>query len=130
SDEDDLLLAVNLSGRSTAQQGDHELILQDGDAMLRTRGSTGFTITRPTPVRFTGFRVPRNAIAALVGRLDDTPIRVVPHSTEMLNLLVTYAGAITGERSPQTPDLQRLVVTHIHDLIAAIVGATRDGWAT
>ena len=47
----------------------------------------------------------------------------------MLNLLVTYAGAITGERTPQTPDLQRLVVTHIHDLIAATVGATRDCWA-
>ena len=129
SGEDDLLLAVNLRGHSTAQQRDRELILQDGDAVLGTRGSTGFTITRPTPVRFIGFRVPRDAIAALVGRLDDAPLRVVPHGTEMLNLLVTYAGAITGERSPQTPDFQRLVVTHIHDLIAAIVGATRDGRA-
>ena len=127
SGEDDLLLAVNLRGRSTAQQRDRELILQDGDAVLGTRGSTGFTITRPTPVRFIGFRVPRDAIAALVGRLDDAPLRVVPHGTEMLNLLVTYAGAITGERSPQRPDFQRLVVTHIHDLIAAIVGVTRDG---
>ena len=107
SGEDDLLLAVNLRGHSTAQQRDRELILQVGVAVLGTRGSTGFTITRPTPVRFIGYRVPRDAIAALVGRLDDAPLRVVPHGTEMLNLLVTYAGAITGERSPQTPDLQR-----------------------
>jgi AraC-like DNA-binding protein len=29
----------------------------------------------------------------------------------------------------RTSELQRLVVTHIHDLIAAVVGATRDGLA-
>ena len=28
-----------------------------------------------------------------------------------------------------TPELQRLVATHIHDLIALVVGATRDGHA-
>jgi AraC-like DNA-binding protein len=129
SDEDDLLLAVNLSGSSTAQQRGRELMLQGGDAVLGTRGFTGFTITRPTPVRFLGFRVPREAIAPLVGRLDDAPIRVVPHGTETLSLLVAYAGAIVDEQSLQTQEIQRLVVTHIHDLIAATVGATRDGWA-
>ena len=129
SDEDDLLLAVNLSGHSTAQQRGRELILQDGDAVLGTRSSTGFTITRPTPVRFIGFRVPREAIAPLVGRLDDAPLWVVPYGSGPLNLLVTYAGAIADEQLVRTPELQRLVVTHIHDLIAAIIGATRDGRA-
>ena len=129
SDEDDLLLAVNLSGHSTAQQRGRELILQDGDAVLGTRSSTGFTITRLTPVRFIGFRVPREAIAPLVGRLDDAPLWVVPYGSGPLNLLVTYAGAIADEQLVRTPELQRLVVTHIHDLIAAIIGATRDGRA-
>jgi AraC-like DNA-binding protein len=127
--EDDLMLAVNLQGSSTADQLDRELMLHDGDAMLATRGLTGFTITRPTPVRFMGFRVPRDAIAPLVGRLDDAPIRLVPRGTEALNLLVTYAGAITNEQPLNTPELQRLAVTHIHDLIAATVAATRDGRA-
>jgi AraC-like DNA-binding protein len=127
--EDDLLLAVNLRGCSIAQQCDRELIVQDGDAVLATRSATGFTITRPTPVNFIGFRVPRDAIAALIGRLDDAPIRVVPHSTEALSLLVAYAGAIADEQPLHTPELRRLVVTHIHDLIAAVVGATRDGRA-
>lgn len=125
--EDDLLLAVNLRGRSLAQQGDRELALQDGDAVLATRGATGFTITRPTPVHFIGFRVPRDTIAPLVGRLDDTPIRIVPRGTAALNLLVSYANAIADGQPLQTLELQRLVVTHIHDLIAATVGATRDG---
>ena len=127
--EDDLFLGVNLNGDSIAQQGDEEVELRGGDAVLATRGSTGFVITRPRPVRFMGFRVPRIAIAPLVGRLDDAPIRIVPHGTETLNLLVTYAGAIADGQPVHTAELQRLVVIHIHDLIAATVGATRDGLA-
>jgi len=69
SNEDDLLLAVNLRGNSIAQQGDRELRLADGDALLATRGAGGFAILRPTSVRFIGMRVPRRAIAPLVGRL-------------------------------------------------------------
>ena len=127
--EDDLFLGVNLNGYSIAQQGDQELELQDGDAVLATRGSTGFIVTRPRPVRFIGFRVPRNAIAPLVGRLDDAPIRIVPHGTETLKLLVTYVGAVADGQPLHTPELRRLVVTHIHDVIAATVSATRDGRA-
>lgn len=129
SNEDDLLLAVNLRGRSIAQQGDRELRLEDGDALLATRGAGGFAIVRPTSVRFIGLRVPRRAIAPLVGRLDDTPIRIVPRGTEALDLLLVYASAIIDERRLQKPELRRLAVTHIHDLIAATVGATRDGLA-
>lgn len=127
--EDDLLLAVNLHGGSIAHQGDREVRLQDGDALLGTRGSSGFTIIRPAPVRFIGLRAPRDAIAPLVGRLDDAPIRIVPHGTEALNLLLIYAGAIADGQPLDTPELRRLAVTHVHDLIAATVGATRDGLA-
>jgi AraC-like DNA-binding protein len=129
SSEDDLFLGVNLRWSSIGQQCDQELILQDGDAVLAIRGLTGFTVTRPAPVRFFGFRIPREAIAPLIGRLDDAPIRVVPHRSEALCLLVTYAGAIAGEQPLDTPELQRLVVTDIHDLIAATIGATRDAKA-
>jgi AraC-like DNA-binding protein len=127
--EDDFLLAVNLRGASIAHQGDWELRLQDGDAMLATRGPGGFTIERPTPSRFIGFRVPRDAVAPLVGKLDDTPIRIVPRDTDTLKLLVTYAGSIVDGQAVHTPELQRLFVNHIHDLIAVVVGATRDGRA-
>jgi AraC-like DNA-binding protein len=126
---DDLLLGINVRGCSTARQRDRDLILRDGDALFATRGVTGFTITRPTPVRFIGCRVPREAVAPLVGRLDDTPMRLVPNRTETLTLLVTYASTIADAMPLATPELQRLAVTHMHDLIAATIGATRDGRA-
>jgi AraC-like DNA-binding protein len=127
--EDDLLLAINVRGSGIAHQGDREVRLEDGDAVVATRGSGGFGIVRPTPVRFIGFRLPRDVVAPLVGRLDDSTIRIVPRGTEALDLLVVYAGAIADGQRLHTPELRRLAVTHIHDLIGAIVGITRDGLA-
>jgi len=127
SSEDDLLVAINLNGRSTAHRRDQEVVLRNGDAMLVTRGATAFNFTHPRLVRFMGFRVPRDAIEPLVGRLGEGLVQVVPHYTKALKLLVTYASAIAGEQRSYTPELERLVATHMHDLIAATAGATRDG---
>jgi AraC-like DNA-binding protein len=123
---DDLFLGINVSGCSTAQQRDEYLRVNAGDAVLATRGPSGFTINRPTPVRFMGFRVPRDAIASILGRLDDAPLRIVPRGTEALGLLIAYARAIIDEQRVQTSKLQRLVVAHIHDLIAATISSTTE----
>jgi AraC-like DNA-binding protein len=128
SSEDDLLVAVNLNGRTTAQSRKGELVLQDGDAMLVTRDSISLNFDHPTPVNFLGFRVPRDAIGSLGGCVDDALIRMVPAVDEAMKLLVTYARAIVEEQqSLRTPELQRLAAMHIHDLIALTVGAARDG---
>jgi AraC-like DNA-binding protein len=127
--ENDLLLCVNVRGCSLARQRDRELMLRDGDAFFATRSLAGFSIVRPTPARFIGCRVPREAVAALLGRLDDTPMSFVPHDTEALSLLVTYASAVAEALPLTTPELQRLTVSHMQDLIAAIIAATRGGRA-
>jgi AraC-like DNA-binding protein len=127
--EDDLLLGVNVRGCSMVSQRGRDLVLRDGDAFYATRDVTEITVTRPTPVRFIGCRVPRGPVALLLGRLDDTPVHLVPHLTEALNLLVTYANAIADALPLATAELQRLAVSHMHDLIAATIGATRDGRA-
>jgi AraC-like DNA-binding protein len=130
SSEDDLLVAVNLRGRTIAQSRHRELALLDGDAMLMTRDSISLNFNHPAPVNFLGFRVPRDAIAPLARSIDDALIRVVPAGSEAIELLITYARAIAEEQqSLDTPELQRLVATHIHDLIALAAGATRDGHA-
>jgi AraC-like DNA-binding protein len=68
-------------------------------------------------------------VAPLVGHIEDTPLRLVPPGSEALTLLVTYARAIADALPLSTPELQRLAVIHMHDLIAATIGATRDGRA-
>jgi AraC-like DNA-binding protein len=127
--ENDLLLCVNVEGCSLAQQRGREFTLRDGDAFFATRSLAGFNIVRPTPARFIGCRVPRETMEALLGRLDDTPMSFVPHGTEALRLLITYADAIAGTLPLTTPELQRLAVSHMQDLIAAIIAAARGGRA-
>jgi AraC-like DNA-binding protein len=127
--ENDLLFCVNVRGCSVAQQRDRELTLRDGDAFFATRSLAGFNIIRPTPARFIGCRVQRETVAALLGRLDDTPMTFVPHGTEALSLLVTYARAIADALPLTTPELQRLTVSHMQDLMAATIAATRGGQA-
>ena len=127
--DDDLLFGVNVRGCSIARQRDRDLTLRDGEAFFATRDASGFIITRPTPARFVACRVPRGAVASLVGRIDITPLRLVPPRSEALTLLVTYAYAIANALPLASADLQRLAVTHMHDLIAATIGTTRDGSA-
>ena len=126
---DDLLIGVNVRGCSTALQRDREELLRDGDAIVATRGETGLSLVRPTPARFLGCRMSRQAVAALLGRLDDQPMSLVPHGTEALSLLITYACAITDDLPLATPELQRLAVSHLHDLMAATIVAVGGGRA-
>jgi hypothetical protein len=72
-----------------AHPRDRDLMLGDGDAVFATRDVTGFILTRPATGRFIGIRIPRKAVARLLGRLDETQLSLVSHRTEALNLLVT-----------------------------------------
>jgi AraC-like DNA-binding protein len=127
--EDDLLLAVNIWGSSLARQRDTELSLRDGDALFWTRSVAGLGLMRFTPAGFLGCRVARAEVATLLGRLDDTPMCFVPRDTEALQLLVIYARGIAESVPLATPELRRLAVSHMHDLMAAVVAATRGGHA-
>src|SRR4029079_1412281 len=59
--------------------------------------------------------------------LDDRLGRSIPRSGEALRLLTGYVKLLRTEASLASPELQRLAVAHVYDLIAAVVGATRDG---
>ena len=128
--EGDLLLAVNVSGCSLARQRDTELSLRDGDALFWTRSLAGIGIMRFTPAGFLGCRVARAEVEALLGRLDEAPMCFVPRDTEALQLLIIYARGIAESVPLATPELQRLAISHMHDLMAAIIAATRGGRAT
>ena len=126
-ERDDIFLGVNLAGISTATQRGREVVLRDGDAVLLSCAGDGFTISRPTPVHFVGFRVPRQALASTVPDLEDPPIRLISGKSAPLRLLTSYIGAIGSDGPTLEPrELRLAVVTHIHDLIALSIGARRD----
>jgi len=123
---DDLFFGVNLTGTSTAHQGGRQVMLRAGDAFFANRGKTGFTINRPTQVRFVGLRVSRSALMPLVSNLDDAVFRLIPHHVGALRLLTKYISVVVDGQPPFTPEMRRLVATQVHDLIALAIGATRD----
>jgi len=124
---DDLFLGVNRTGGSVAAQGGREATLCEGDAILLSEAAGPFTLTRPTGVQFVGVRVPRRAVAPLIGEATGATMRLIPSGTPAVTLLTRYLDAVLDAEVLASLDMCRAVVSHLHDLVALSAGATGDG---
>ncbi len=70
--------------------------------------------------------MPLRVISPAVRGLDTAYCRRIPADSAALRLLRRYVGILEEAATFADPDLQRHAVTHIHDLIALAIGATRD----
>ena len=125
--DDALVLLVSLRGTLAASQHGRDVSLRPGHATLLLHSEPS-AVTHGQ-IRYQGFLVPRAPVAALVTNIEDAAMRPVPRTNEMLQLLMSYAKAICRGPAIEQPDLRNLVTTHVHDLMAMIIGATRDGAA-
>jgi len=125
--DDAVVLLVSSRGTLAASQRGRDVSLRSGDATLLLHSEPS-AVTH-AQIRFQGFIIPRAPVAALVTNIEDAAMRPVPHTNETLRLLVSYAKTICGGLAIEQPELRNLVATHIHDLMAMIVGANRDGAA-
>jgi len=123
---DDFGVAINWGGTISASQCGREATLKDGDAILMSCSDAG-TVTRPSPCRYIGLRVPRVILVALVPNCEDLLGVPISRDTPALRLLGSYVttllpdgGALDG------PELQHLAVSHIYDLLALTLGATGE----
>lgn len=123
--DDDFSFHLNLSGLSIVAARGNEIILRDGDAMLLSYTESR-TITRPGPVYHRVLRLPRASLAPLVRNIDAAVLRAIPRGTGMLSLLSHYAGALMDDPAAAAPETRQLIVTQLCDLIAVILGASRD----
>jgi AraC-like DNA-binding protein len=73
-----------------------------------------------------GVRLSRPVLQALAPGLNDAYNRVIPGQSDALNLLFGYLKVLENQEAVATPELQRILVTHIYDLAALALGATRD----
>jgi AraC-like DNA-binding protein len=127
---DDLFLGVNLTGGSVATQAGREVVLHAGDAVLLSDAGGPFTVTRPMEVRFVGVRVPRRLVAPLIVGAESAAMRLIPRGAEPVALMTRYVAAMLDAEMLTTTEVCRAVVSHLHDLVALSLGATRDGAAT
>jgi AraC-like DNA-binding protein len=120
-DSDDLILVTMESGGYFGSQLGREVNLGPGDAVIRWNAevTSGEIFGRPSIIR-----VPTRAIAPLVRDVGAAVQRRIPADTDALRLLGPYMRAM--QYCGGTPEVQRIAARHMHDLIALLLGATRD----
>jgi AraC-like DNA-binding protein len=69
---------------------------------------------------------PYDALTATVDNVDPVQARSTLPDTEVMRLLADYASLIRRMPASKTPELRQLVATHVHDVMALALGATRD----
>ena len=129
AENDDLLFGINVTGPGVVVQRGREVMPVGGDAFLMNIAAGAFAVSRPRRGQFFGLRVPRRAIAPLVRGLADDRLRLIPRTTDTVTLLVSYLRGLLGGRLLTAPESARLVVTHVHDLIALSLGASGEAAA-
>src|SRR5215471_12497379 len=123
---DDLFLGLNLAGRSIAVQRSREVALEAGDAVFLSHDAGPFALIRPTPVRFVGLRVPRRALAPLLGERNRPAMQLIARETPALALVGAYVRAITSAPVLASAEAAELAARHLRDLVALCAGATRE----
>jgi AraC-like DNA-binding protein len=120
-DSDDLILVMMESGGYSGSQLGRDVNLGPGDAVIRWNAevTSGEIFGRPSIIR-----VPTKAIAPLVGDVSAAVQRRIPADTDALRLLAPYMRAM--QYVGGTPEVQRIAASHVHDLIALLLGATRE----
>jgi len=126
--DDDFSLQLNVNGRSEVAGDRGETTLYAGDAMLLSY-SVSRTISRPELVDHRVIRLPRASLSPLVANIDDAVLRRIPSDAGMLSLLRIYVDAVFNDPALEVPEMRRLILAQLCDLVAVTLGATRDAAA-
>lgn len=122
-DEDDLCLIVNTGRVLTLDQRGHQSVARPGDAVLldyREPARLGFQ-----GMTYAAVRVPRAALAPLARQRSSSAGTHVRRESSALALLRAYTASLPTRIAD--PQLSGLVATHVYDLMALAIGASRDG---
>jgi AraC-like DNA-binding protein len=120
----DLVLVVVHEGTAAAAQRGRDVTVQSRGAFLASSHDT-FLMQR-TAARVTNYSLLRSDLAPAVAKLDDALLAAIPGDAEAMRLLSGYTDLVFRDGAPISAESLRLAVSHIHDLIALVIGATRD----
>lgn len=123
-DSDDLALYMCLEGGARISHRDRDIVLEAGETTLLS-SSDPLRIER-NPSKQIVIAVPRSTLSDSVGDADFAVMRRLDAAAEPLRLLRNYIEAFTDNPGLVRPDYRTLIVSQIQDLIALILGATRE----
>lgn len=122
---DDFVLRINTSGVATGSAAGREL--EYGYGALLTNAAEVNELNRLSFGGSTVVRIPRSILSALVIDVDDIVMRPIPGEPGILRLLLGYANTLLTDTPLASPAaLRHLIVSHVTDLVALTLRATRD----
>jgi AraC-like DNA-binding protein len=124
ADGDDALSLQVCQARGVASQLGREAVVEPGGAVLSSNAET-YQFTGARGSRCLVLGLSREELRRLLRDFDAALMRAVPADTSALRLLARYV-AILDEEPALTPEVARLAVSHVYDLAAMALGATRD----
>jgi AraC-like DNA-binding protein len=122
SEDDRVCLAVSLSGGGWLSHLGRELARPAGGAYLCSHCDPLDAALGQGTSRFTTLSIPRRTLAAVVPQFENHFMRPIAPDTEALRLLIGYIEVLDQQHLSR-PDLRRVAVTHVHDLVALALGA-------
>jgi AraC-like DNA-binding protein len=121
--DDSIAIIVNLGESGIVAQRGQAVALGAGDAVaIRHEEPPTVTLAQGS---YVGLLMPRAALASRVRDLDEAIMRLIPRGTESLRVLLSYLRSVGDELALATPRLRRLVVSHVHDLVALALSPQR-----
>jgi hypothetical protein len=122
--DDDLAIVINRAGALVASARGREVALCEGDAVLMSSSDIA-ALHRSSFGGSISLRIPRSLLSLLVADIDGAIMHLIPRHTAGLELLTSYASALPNDGALATPELRRMVVAHVHGLVALMLGAAR-----
>ena len=114
-----------LADRWRASQLGRETELALGDGLLMSNGDVG-AINFPEACRYVAFSIPRATLAPLVPDLGALFAQRIPRDDPALRMMLRYLELGQEDPIANQPALQRAFADHVVDLLALMLGATRD----
>lgn len=127
---DDFYLLVHAEGESQVSQLGREISFGSGEALLLSGTDVASKLVWE-PLRYIVIGVPREALRARLKNPEAALMKQIPGSNEALRVLVSYLSAVNRGDPPLIgagagPLLPPLFATHVYDLMAMAIAATRD----
>ena len=121
---DDILLMLTYDGRTLATQFGREVMIDPTTSAFFSNAEISMATT--PSVSGGSLRLRRNAMLPIMGQIEDTCMRPVDRSSEAMRLLTGYLALVEQMPDPLSPSVCHAIDTHVHDLVALVVGTTRD----
>jgi AraC-like DNA-binding protein len=122
---DMMAITMMTEGTGVASHLGRDAVVGNGDGILVTSAEPG-TLEFPSMTQRLSIAIPSRLLLPMIDRGEDALMRLIPRDTGALRMLAGYVGLILRDHALASPELQNHAVSHVHDLIALAIGATRD----